>query len=40
MIEKEMENVFNEENLFQASSKAPKKMKKKPPERDETLYFL
>ena len=40
MIEKEMENVLNEGNLFQASPKAPKKMKKKPPERDEMLYFL
>jgi hypothetical protein len=40
MIEKDMENVLNEEDLFQASTKAPKKMKKKPPERDEMLYFL
>jgi len=40
MIEKDMENVLNEENLFQASPKAPKKMKKKLPERDETLYYL
>ncbi len=39
-IEKEMGDIFNEEDLFKATLKAPRKVKKKSPERDETLYYL
>jgi hypothetical protein len=39
-IEKEMGDIFNEEDLFKATLKTPRKVKKKSPERDETLYYL
>jgi putative FmdB family regulatory protein len=39
-IEEEMGDIISEENLFKAPPKASQKVRKKPPERDETLYYL
>jgi len=39
-IEEDMGDILNEEDLFNVSLKAPRKIRKKPPERDETLYYL
>jgi putative FmdB family regulatory protein len=39
-IEEEMGDIINEEDLLKISTKANQKVKKKSPERDETLYFL
>jgi len=39
-IEKEIGDILNEGNLFKATPKALQKVKRKPPERDETLYYL
>jgi putative FmdB family regulatory protein len=39
-IEEEMGNILSEEDLFTAASKDSHKPKKKPPIRDETLYYL
>jgi hypothetical protein len=39
-IEEEIGDVLKEEDLFNKSPKTSKKAKKKPPARDETLYYL
>ncbi|MEW6419592.1 MAG: zinc ribbon domain-containing protein [Nitrospirota bacterium] len=39
-IEEEIGDILNEEDFFNLSSKASKKIRKNPPERDETLYYL
>jgi putative FmdB family regulatory protein len=39
-IEEEIGDILNEEDFFNLSSKASQKIRKKPPERDETLYYL
>lgn len=39
-IEEEMGDILSEEDLFKVSPKVSRKFKRKPPERDETLYYL
>jgi putative FmdB family regulatory protein len=39
-IEEEMGDILSEEDLFKVSPKVSQKFKRKPPERDETLYYL
>lgn len=39
-IEEEMGDLLSEEEIFNMPSKTRQKAKKKPPERDETLYYL
>ena len=39
-IEKEMGDLLNGKDLFKKSSKVPQKTSKKPPIRDEELYYL
>jgi hypothetical protein len=39
-IEKEMGELLNGEDLFKKSSKFSQKGSKKPPSRDEKLYYL
>lgn len=39
-IEANMGNILNEGDLFATPSKTSMKIRKKPPERDETLYYL
>jgi len=39
-IEKEMGNLLNGEDLFKKTSKVSQKGRKKPPSRDERLYYL
>ena len=38
-IGEEMGDILNEEDYFNLSSRASQKIRKKPPERDETLYY-
>jgi len=39
-IEEEMGDIFEGEDLFKAPAKTSQRVRKKPPERDETLYYL
>lgn len=39
-IEEERGDILSEEDLFKVSPKVSQKFKRKPPERDETLYYL
>jgi putative FmdB family regulatory protein len=39
-IEEEMGDILSEKNLLKAFPKASQRARKKPPERDETLYYL
>ncbi|MEW6001415.1 MAG: zinc ribbon domain-containing protein, partial [Nitrospirota bacterium] len=39
-IEEEMGDILGEKDIFKASPKIPHKIKRRPPKRDETLYFL
>lgn len=39
-IEEEMGDILNDEDLFQVPSRHSKEARKKPPKRDETLYYL
>lgn len=39
-IEEEMGDILSEEDLFKVYPKVSQKFKRKPPERDETLYYL
>ncbi|MBE0426729.1 MAG: zinc ribbon domain-containing protein [Nitrospirae bacterium] len=39
-IDEEMGDMLNEEEIFNTPSKSRQTVKKRPPERDETLYYL
>jgi hypothetical protein len=39
-IEEEIEDILSEEDIFKESLKAFQKGGKRPPEQDETLYYL
>ncbi|NWF51476.1 MAG: zinc ribbon domain-containing protein [Nitrospirae bacterium] len=39
-IEEEMGDILNDEDLLNSTTKTLPRAKKKPPERDETLYYL
>ncbi|MEW6571260.1 MAG: zinc ribbon domain-containing protein [Nitrospirota bacterium] len=39
-IDEEMGDMLGEEDVFDISSKSRQRIKKRPPERDETLYYL